>query len=143
MGFSVSGSAALIFAGLLIAFGMWHGAASNSFERVSEAQSDRSDGLLDQTNTAVVVDSASTADGDLTVEATNTGSTALSLNGTDLLVDNEYQTDWRANATVDGDAGTDLWLPGERLTAEVAAGSGPGRVKLVTEAGVTDAEVVA
>ncbi|QLH84289.1 flagellin [Halosimplex pelagicum] len=143
MGFSVSGSAALIFAGLLIAFGMWHTAATNSFERVSEAQSDRSDGLLDQKNTAVVVDSASTADGDLTVEATNTGSTALSLNETDLLVDNEYRTGWRANATVDGDAATYLWLPGEQLAIEVPPEGTPGRVKLATEAGVSDTEVVA
>jgi len=143
MGFSVSGSAALIFAGLLIAFGMWHTAASNSFERVSEAQSDRSDGLLDQKNTAAVIDSATYAGGTLTVQATNDGSTPLSLNETDLLVDNGYETDWRANATVDGDEETYLWLPGEQLTVEIDMGATPSRVKLATEAGVADTEVIA
>ncbi|WP_436929776.1 fla cluster protein FlaF [Halosimplex halobium] len=142
MGFSVSGSAALVFAGLLIAFGMWHGAASDSFERVSEARSDRADRLLDQQNTAITL-AATYVDGTLTVEATNDGSTALSLNRTDILVDNEYETDWRANATVDGDEETYLWLPGEQLTVEITTGSTPSRVKLATEDGVSGTEVVA
>ncbi|WP_123537185.1 fla cluster protein FlaF [Halosimplex salinum] len=141
MGFSVSGSAAIIFIGLFIAFGMWHTAASNSFERVSEAQSDRSDAALDEKNTAVV-GSAEYVDGTLTVQATNDGSTALSLNGTDLLIDNAYESDWQAGATVDGDGDTDLWLPGETVTVTIAMGSAPTRVKLVTERGVSVAQEV-
>lgn len=142
MGFSVSGSAAIIFAGLLIAFGMWHTAASNSFERVSEAQGDRADATLDEKNTAIVIDSATYSSGTLTVDATNEGSTALSLNRTDLLIDNAYEPDWQADATVDGDGQTDLWLPGETATITVSLGSTPSRVRLVTESGVADTEVV-
>jgi flagellar protein FlaF len=142
MGFSVSGSAAIIFAGMIIAFGMWHTAASNSFEAVSEAQTDRSDAALNEKNTAVVIDSASTADGDLTVEATNTGSTPLSLNETDLLTDNEYRDGWQGNVQIDGSqAQTDLWLPGETIAITVT-GSTPQRVKLMTETGVSDSKVV-
>ncbi|WP_436923753.1 flagellin [Halosimplex amylolyticum] len=141
MGFSVSGSAAIIFVGLFIAFGMWQTAASNSFERVSEAQSDRSDAALDEQNTAIVVDSASTTDGDLTVTATNTGSTALSLNRTDLLVDNDYQTGWQGDVLFDGSQKpVDLWLPDEQITITVTTTG--SRVKLVTESGVSDATEV-
>jgi len=142
MGFSVSGSAAIVFAGLLIAFGMWHTAGSNSFEQVTEAQSDRSDAALDTKNTDFTIDSASFATGTLVIDATNEGSTALGLNRTDLLIDNVHEPDWQANATVDGDGTTDLWLPGETLTIEVSMGSSPARVKLATEGGVSDAEVV-
>lgn len=142
MGFSVSGSVAIIFAGMLIAFGMWHTAGANSFERVTEAQNERSDEALDTKNTAFTIDSASFATGTLVIDATNDGSTALGLNRTDLLIDNDHEPDWQANATVDGDGTTDLWLPGETVTIEVEMGSSPDRVKLATEGGVTDAKVV-
>ncbi|MFC7142291.1 flagellin [Halosimplex aquaticum] len=141
MGFSVSGSAALIFIGLFIAFGMWQTAASNSFERVSEAQSDRSDAALAEKNTDVVIDSATTSNGDLEITATNTGSVALSLNRTDVLVDNEYQTGWQGDVLFEGSQKpVDLWVPGEQITITVS--STGSHVKLVTESGVSDSEVV-
>lgn len=152
MGFSVSASAALVFAGLLIAFGMWHTAASNSFEQVSEARSDRADATLDEKNTAIVIDEATyttgTPTGTLTVNATNEGSTALSLNHTDLLIDNAYRSGWQGGATVnadtvDSESETDLWLPGETVTIEVEVEvEEPDRVKLATEFGVADTEGV-
>ena len=69
-------------------------------------------------------------------------STTLSLNETDLLTDNEYQDGWQGDVQIDGSqAETDLWLPGETVTITVA-GSTPSRVKLTTETGVSDSEVV-
>ena len=141
MGFSVSGSAAIIFAGMLIAFSMFHTAGADSFERVTEAQSDRSDAALDAKNTDIVIDSA-TDSGDIVIDVRNTGSTTLSLNGTDVLVDNEYRTDWQADATVGGVDNSDLWLPGETATITVSGSGTPTRVKVVTEKGVSDSSEV-
>jgi flagellar protein FlaF len=144
MGFSVSGSFAIIFVGLLLAFGVWHTAASNSFERITEARSDRVDSTLEQRNTDVAIESV-TYDGvneTLLVNATNTGSTSLSLDATDLLVDNEYRAGWQEQATIDGDAlETDLWLPGETLSMNVTA-TDPTQVKVVTGPGVADTSPV-
>ena len=139
MGFSVSGSAAIIFAAMFIAFGMWHSAATNGFERVSEAQSDHADATLERQNTDVVIDSVvlNTTSDEMRVNATNLGSSALAIEETDVLVDNDYRTEWRATATVDGNGGTDLWLPGEELSFNVSISSAD-QVKLVTETGVAD-----
>ncbi|WP_049930393.1 flagellin [Halosimplex carlsbadense] len=138
MGFSVSGSFAIIFVGALLAFGVWHTAASNGFERVTEAQSDRVDETLEQRNTAVAVESVTydAVNETLQINVTNTGSTSLSLDDTDLLVDNEYRAGWQDRATIDGTAlETDLWLPGEELSTNVTV-SDPQQVKLVTGLGV-------
>jgi len=139
MGFSVSGSAAIIFAAMFIAFGMWHSTATNGFERVSEAQSDRADAALERQNTDVVIDSVvlNTTSDEMRVNATNLGSSALAIEQTDVLVDNDYGTEWRSTATVDGSGGTDLWLPGEELSFTVSVASAD-QVKLVTETGVAD-----
>jgi flagellar protein FlaF len=155
MGFSVSGSAVIIFAGLFIAFGMWHSAVSDGFERVTDAQQDAMDGSLAEQNTAIEIENASYSETVLNattgetayivaVNVTHTGATSLSLNGTDVLLDNDYRTDWEGDATVDGDAETDLWLPGEKLAVAFNESSQPNRVKLVTESGVSvSAEVTA
>lgn len=140
MGFSVSGSAAIIFVGMFIAFGMWYTAAADSFERVSDAEADRTDAAIEQRNTHVAVAGASyDADAEqLTVQVDNTGASQLRLSTTDLVVDGAYEANWQSNATVAGASDTDLWLSGERLTITVAATSQPDRVKVVTETGVAD-----
>lgn len=144
MGFSVSGSAALVFAGLFVAFGMWHTATANSFERVSEAEADRTDAVLAQQNTELAIVTASYDGGadELTIDVENTGATELRLSRTDLVVDGAYVTGWRDGATVDGDGGTDLWLGGETLTVVLDRTSQPSRVKVITERGVADASGV-
>ncbi len=137
MGFSVSGSAAIIFAALFIGFGMFHTATANSFESVSDAREDRTDRALVQQNTAVAVTGA-TWDGtndELTVTVDNTGSSDLVVGDVDVLANNSYLRGYET--TVDGDAATDLWFPGETLTVTVSSlSSDPGRVKVVTGPGV-------
>jgi len=139
MGFSVSGSAAIVFAGMFIAFGMFHTATTNGFERVSEAQEDRTDRTLAQQNTAIEVTGATwqgTAN-DLTVTVNNTGSESLSVSDVDLLANNSYLSGY--DTSVDGDTETDLWLPQEQLTITVTTlNTDPGRVKIVTGTGVAD-----
>jgi len=144
MGFSVSGSAAIIFASLFIAFGLWTTASANSFERVSEAEADRTDGLLTQQNTAIEITSATWNGTHLIVDAENAGAAQLRLSETDFLVDGAYRTDWQADATAGGDAETDLWLSGETLTITRQVDAQPDRVKLVASSAVADtAEVTA
>jgi flagellar protein FlaF len=140
MGFSVSGAAAIIFVSMFIAFGMWFTAASNGFDRVTDAQDGQSDTVLETSNTAIQVESAEYNQSDevLTITAQNTGTTELSLAATDLLEDGAFVADWEGNATVEGDATTDLWLSGEQLVIELNRPSAPSRVKLVTASSVSD-----
>jgi flagellar protein FlaF len=140
MGFSVSGSAAVIFAALFIAFGMWYTASANSFERMNDANSERTDAVRATSSSGVNITSATynaTTEA-LTVTVENTGAAQFTLDGTDLLVDGEYRDGWQDNATVDGNAQTRLWMGSERVTLSVSLSSQPGRVKVVTETGVAD-----
>lgn len=144
MGFSVSGSAAIIFAAMFIAFGTFHSASTNGFETISDAQEDRTDRTLVKQNTDINLTSAvwngsAGTDGELTVTVDNTGSTELTIDAVDLLANNEYLQDY--NTSVAGNSETNLWLPQEELTITVSAlGSDPSRVKLVTGPGVAETQ---
>ncbi len=137
MGFSVSGSTVIILIGCLIAFSAAFTVATSSFDRMSTAQDERADRLLDRQNTAIEIGNA-TWDGEtLTVSVTNTGSTVLSIDRTDLLVDGEYrgeQPTVYAGANGEPKSETDLWIPGDTIEYEI--GSDGERVKIVTEHGV-------
>lgn len=144
MGFSVSGSAAILFIAAFVSVGILYSAAYNGYERVQDADDQHGERVLEQRNTVVNVTNVTYNDtaGELTVNVTNEGATSLSVNGTDLLVDGVYQersayVDW----SVDGQSDTDLWVPGETLSITVNA-SDPSRVKVVTSPGVTATEVV-
>lgn len=142
MGFSVSGSAALIFVAAFIGFGMFYSAAANSMENVNDAREERADRNLERTNTEIQVTdvryNATAQSLNLTVE--NTGASELSVSDVDVLADNSYQTGYRT--AVEGDDATDLWLPGETLVVNATVSSGPDRVKIVTGPGVAATEVV-
>lgn len=144
MGFSVSGSFAILVLASLIAFGMLHSAGTNSFERVTDATKDAYEDDLDRRNTAIDVVRAEYGSGQLDVDVTNNGTTALAVNDTDLLVDNVYQrsddTDVQVEVVDNPDSG--LWLPGQTLSFQVGMVDAPGRVKVVTEYGVADGAVV-
>jgi flagellar protein FlaF len=144
MGFSVSGSAAVIFVAAFIGFGMFYSATANGFERVNDAREDQRDRLLDQQNTDISLVSAtwnSSGNDNLVVTVDNTGSETLSVEATDLLVDNDYRTGY--DTTVDNDPSTDIWASQERLEITVTSlSSQPGRVKVVTETGIAETAVV-
>jgi len=137
MGFSVSASTAIVFAGMFLAVGILYPAASNGFEQVQDAQVERDQSQLDLRNTAIEL--ADTGDGDINVD--NTGSTALKISEVDVIVDGEYQSrdddidDIDDIRVADANGDTDLWLPGERLEIDVSDSSGDFRV--VTEHGIT------
>ena len=161
MGFSVSASTAVVFIGLLVSVGMVYTTGTNVTERVLDAQGDASERRLDRQNTDLAVTNATYFEGNgtLVLRAENRGATGLGVNATDVVLDNALlvnatgTTDLVAGdglaavgqptVAVDGDTGTDLWLPGETLRVEVALTAAPSRAALSTDGGVADTEVVA
>jgi flagellar protein FlaF len=143
LGFSVSGSAAIIFVGIFLAFSSAYTASANGFERVNDAKSAVDEAALERQNTALSLTNASYDAGTdtLTIDAVNEGTTSLEVGAVDLVVDNSYRDNFTARR-VEGDDSTDLWLPGERLHLEVTVTSRPTRIKLVTGPGVAATEVL-
>jgi flagellar protein FlaF len=140
MGFSVSGAAAIIFISLFIGFGMWYTAGMNSFERITDAQSDRTDRVVDTRNTEIEIVSADynqSGEEEVSVVVDNTGAAQLSVSETDLLVDGQYVNSWN-ESSVEGNSETDLWLAGEQLVINASRASAPERVKVVADTGVAD-----
>ena len=144
MGLSVSASAGVVFLGVFLAVGIAYPAAANGFEQVTDARHDAADRALDRANTGVAVTNATYFSGNETVVvlAENDGSTAVAVNDTTLLVDNEVPPPANVTASVDGDADTDLWLPGETVRFEIEVGSQPNRTQVVVDHGVRDASEV-
>ncbi|RLM59474.1 fla cluster protein FlaF [Halobellus sp. Atlit-31R] len=146
MGFGVSGSTAVIFLGVLIASGTLYTAAAGSAEQIAEAHDDDSERLLDRRNTALDVTRViyNSSSGNLEVDVKNTGTTALSVNGTTLLLDNEYEEP--ISTEVGTDDATDVWGADQTLALFANVGQEPDHVKIVAENGVaasnTTVEVV-
>lgn len=138
MGFSTSGTTVVVFVGVLIAFSAFYTSANGAYEDVMDATAARHERVLDRANTDVSIANASydATNDTLTVLVDNTGSRSLSVADTTLLVDGQYVTP--DATTVDGDAGTDVWPPGEQLTITVNRSTALDRIKVVTDAGVAD-----
>ena len=144
MGFSVSASTAVIFAGLFLALGMFYPAVANSYERVQAADANQADRALEQANTDIQLDDATDGGNQLDVTLTNNGSTSLTVSETDVVVDGAYiqRSELDTEVTdIDGntDQNTDLWLPGETLdiTYNPPGPFNADRVRVVTEHGVS------
>ena len=132
MGFSVSASTAIIFAGLFLAAGILYPAMDNGMERVLDAQNDRDQAQLDLRNTDISITEAESD----SITVRNTGSTSLTVSEVDLLVDGDYQERGSYTTTVDGS--DNLWLPGETLTLEnFDTDDAEDQIKVVTEHGIS------
>lgn len=147
MGFSVSASTAVIFAGLFLALGMFYPAVANSYERVQAADANQADRALEQANTDIQLDgttinSIPAGGSEVNVTLTNNGSTSLTVSETDLLINGTYIQRSELNTKVDGDTTTDLWLPGETLDITYDTSGAVNRVRVVTEHGVAVSEDV-
>ncbi|MEF8822397.1 MAG: flagellin [Halovenus sp.] len=135
MGFSVSGTTALIFVAFLISFGAFYSASMGTFGEIRDAQVDQSDRNIDTINTDIEIGSATyngTTD-ELVIVANNTGASTLTLNNTDLLIDGELVSDWQTTVTVDGNTDRNLWAPQQTLEITVSRDTQPDRIKIVTE----------
>ena len=147
MGFSVSASTAVIFAGLFLTLGMFYPAVANSYERVQAADANQADRALEQANTDIQLDGTTinnipAGDNEVVVTLTNNGSTSLTVSETDLLINGTYIQRSELSTEVDGDASTDLWLPGETLDITYDTSGAVNRVRVVTEHGVAVSEDV-
>lgn len=143
MGFSVSGSAAIIFLAAFVSFGVLYTSAYNSYELIDQAEDDKANQLLGQQNTAleIVAIETNTTDDTVSVTVENTGTTEIHVEDTDLLLNGTYQTSM--TTSVDGDATRTLWLPGENLTMEADYDpAGTVRVKVITIHGIAAFEEV-
>ena len=131
MGFSVSASTAIIFAGLFLATGILYPAMDNGMERINDAQVDRDQAQLDLRNTVIEIQSVENNE----ITVTNNGTTSLKISEVDVLVDGNYQER-------DEPGDSDLWLPGEAITIGTADADditvdGGDRIKVVTEHGIS------
>lgn len=163
MGFSVSGSFAIIVVASFIALGLFYPAVTNGIEKVDTANRDSHEHSLRQQNTAInitraesLLDAPSSV---LVIEVKNQGTTELTVHDTDIIVDDEYIThasieeNAGSSEDVEGDAETDLWLPGETYSIELSqtlidqfldgGNVTPQRVKIVSDPGVSDSREVA
>lgn len=142
MGFSVSGSAAIVFIGLIVAAGIAIPSVVGSFGSMASAQGQQTDRGVETLNTDIAIETATynaSGNDDLEIRASNTGSTSLSVNGTTVLVDGDIPASADVTTDVEGDGAADLWLPGETLNVTVGnQNQEPTRVKLVTENGVAE-----
>ncbi|QHS17078.1 hypothetical protein [Halopenitus persicus] len=143
MGISVSASAAIIVAGMFIAFGAVYPVAENGFDRVTSAQEGSHERALERENADVEFVNATDDGTTLNVTVENVGARTMSVPKTTLVADNEYVAvtgddtivyDADADPST-GDANTELWLPGERLRISVASG-GQDAVLVATESGL-------
>ncbi|GAA0214344.1 flagellin [Halobaculum roseum] len=142
MGLSVSASAGVVFLGVFLAIGIVYPAAANGFEQVSDARHDAADRALERANTGVDVTNATYYSGNDTVVvlADNDGTTTVGVNDATLLVDNAVPPEANVTRSVEGDAATALWLPGETARFEIEVGAtAPNRTQVVVEHGVRDA----
>lgn len=135
MGFGTSGSYAVLFLTLLLCAGLVYGVTSNATERAGDDLREERQRSDETRRTGIAVVGADYRGGTLVVNVRNTGGVALSVAGTDLLVDGTYVSDDSRSSVVSGDDGTDLWTPGETLRLRTDL-STPDRVKIVTEHGV-------
>lgn len=141
MGFSVSGSAVIIFIGFMIAAGIAVPSLVGSFGSLAGAQGEQVDRGVDALNTELAFESATYDTGaeTLTLELDNAGSTTLGVEGTTALVDGVIPDGADVTTEVGGDPDAGLWLPGQRLTITVGnVGTEPDRAKVVVENGIAE-----
>lgn len=142
-GFSTSASLLIIFVSVLIALGSVVATSSNAIDRVQQAENDQVEQHNTIQRTSINVTSAEWDGGTLTVRVNNTGTTTLSVNATDVLVDGEYVDAETLSTSVDGNTVTDRWEAEEQLVLESTQfDTAPDRVKVVTETGVAGTESV-
>lgn len=139
MGFSVSGSTAVIFLGLVVSFGIALSAAQTTTSEITQSWNDGASDMLDQKNTEIEIADASfnSTSSNVTVNVTNTGTTTLDPDKVDLLIDGELKTERDADVVDAGQTG--VWLPGEKLVLFAdRTGGEPDAVIVVTGNGVSE-----
>lgn len=141
MGFSVSGSAAIVFIGVIVAAGIAIPSIVGSLGSLAGAHGEQTDRGIEALNTEFKIENTSynATSNELDLRAKNTGSTSLSVNDTSVLVDGEIPSTDNVTTDVEGNTNANLWLPGETLNVTVErVDPEPDRVKIVTENGIAE-----
>jgi flagellar protein FlaF len=140
VGFSVSGSAAIIFVGVMVAAGIAVPSLVGSMGALADSQGEQVDRGIDALNTEFNITSATynSSISTLTLKVKNTGSTTLGVNGTSVLVGGEIPDNGDVTTEVEGDSSAGLWLPGDTLTITVNPADSKGRVKIAAENGIAE-----
>ena len=143
MGFSVSGSTAVIFAGIFIALVMVASSFQATSSEVSSAWEVSQSNTVEQKNTEMEVTEVTynQTSNEVFVNVTNNGSATLSKDKLDLLVNGSLDSTRTVDLYIDGvwDSSTDIWVP--RVKGTVTAGgipTKPSGVKVVVDHGVSD-----
>lgn len=128
---------AVLFIGLFVAVGIAYPTVQAAYDERRTAIQDRDERALDLRNTAIEFKNVSYDGTELTVNISNNGSTTLSVQRSDLLVNGVLQGQRDLDSvSVDGNTDRKLWQPGEVLSIVVTPNEKPVRVKFVTEQGV-------
>lgn len=152
MGFSVSAGTAILLIAAFASVGMLYTTAYDGYEQLQDANALDRDGELDKINTEVVITNITHNDSHdphiINITATNTGTTSLGVNDTDVLLNGSYTSIDASAISTNGETyatgpdGTELWQPHESLTLTIRKNvSDPIGVKIVTENGVSTMEV--
>jgi flagellar protein FlaF len=133
MGFSVSGSAVVLFAGVLVAFGVLSTAAAQYQERVAEAEQSRGERVLAVQNTAITITDATWGGDGVTVTVKNSGSRTVRVSDLDLVLDGSHEAFTFPNSE------SDLLRPSEVDDLSISdVPTQPTRVKAITALGIAD-----
>lgn len=147
MGFSTSAAAAIMLIAFLVAAGVLFPAVFAASSDTGDAFASQAELTRDQKNTEIGVQPYE-ADNGLTVTVENEGTTTLSVEDTDLLVNGEFvRPDGTVVITDESELQeTDIWSPGTTLeltvtdaTLEEHGVQSVERVKVVSETGIADA----
>lgn len=142
MGFSVSVSAAIIFAAFLLSFVIFYQATETAMNEIKKSVDERYDMMLDRGQTRITINNATKTGNKLIINVTNRGNVVLNVKYVDVLVNGTIKTDKIVNYTVNGKK-TDLWAPLETLRIEINyTASKDERVKVITGNAIGDYEVV-
>ncbi len=138
MGFSVSASIAIFLFGFLIMGSLIYSSGSNSARLVDDGQNEQHKRMVDELQTAISITSAdyNLTLRKLTVNVENKGGIVLDSSKINLLIDGNISSNLSFNPTK-------VWIPeNELIITATGVSSSPGRVKVVTENGVSDYELV-
>ena len=118
MGFSVSATMAIFFAAFLILFSILYASVTDAFDKVTVSLDERYDDMSERSQTQIsIIDVNYYRDtNDLEVLVQNTGSIALEISESNLLVSGLFMSSFIAE--IEGKT-TDIWLPLEVLTITV------------------------
>jgi archaellum component FlaF (FlaF/FlaG flagellin family) len=144
MGLSVAASSAVLFVGFILVATVLFAALNVTLMEIEEKYREAQELQSNKFRTTIKVDNATNNTTSMFINITNTGAVTLKLSGIHLFVNGTMVPSTNiTNHSIDGNNATDLWAPDETLYIEVDyVASGSERIKLVTENGISDVEVL-